>query len=78
MGKRESKIAVLNGVREYEEGFTPELVLMGERLVVRAFNDRCTSIDLIDLLEWLKVGPEATFGVQGVQQITERIKDRLQ
>lgn len=55
----------LDGVREYGEGYAVELAVTPEtngRVCVRAFNEGhngITLVDLLDLLEWLKNGPEA-------------------
>jgi len=59
-----TKIAVMDGVREHTEG---EQVELGRSettggLVVRAYNEgRCnvTEVDLFDLLNWPRVGPQA-------------------
>ena len=53
---------VLEGVREYTEGYPVELrhdAITG-RMMLRAYNEgryRYTQIDLCDVLEWLSSGP---------------------
>lgn len=56
------RIATLDGVREYSEGWDVELWRSREgRLIVRAYNEghnNYTNVDLIDLLRWLS-GPRS-------------------
>lgn len=53
----ETKIAEIDGVREYCEGEIVELWLTDHgRLVIRAYNEarfRGTDVDLLDLVEWI-------------------------
>ncbi len=51
------------GVREYNDGLYPvELTRSASgRLVIRAYNEcgnNCTDVDIWDLLNWLRFGPE--------------------
>jgi hypothetical protein len=62
-------ICIMDGVREYAEGDPVELHIdRGTgRLVVVATNEAgyaSTSVDLNDLLEWLKHGPASAGSVQ--------------
>lgn len=55
------KIATMQGVREYSEGYQVELWLYDGRLVIRAYNEASyneTNVDVGDLLEWLRLGPD--------------------
>ena len=52
----------MEGVREYVEGSTVELIRRQQngRLVIRAYNEggnSHTDIDFLDLAEWLRHGP---------------------
>jgi hypothetical protein len=49
----------MDGVRDHNEGMTPELYLDDDsgRVVVRAFNEgslNVTDVDLLDLLKWVR------------------------
>jgi hypothetical protein len=54
------KIATMEDVREYAEGYPVELWRNREgRVIIRAFNEcgnNVTEVDLYDLLEWLSRG----------------------
>lgn len=57
-------ICTLNGVREHGEGYDVELVrepITQGRLSIRARNEggnNDTLVDLWDLIDWLRLGPE--------------------
>jgi hypothetical protein len=57
------KICDMESVREYMEGYQVELHRDQDsgRLVIRATNDggsNATLVDLLDLIEWLRHGPQ--------------------
>ena len=58
----DGKICEMFSVREHMEGYPVELYRdkKSGRLVIKAFNEggsNATLVDLLDLVEWLKVGP---------------------
>lgn len=62
-GRRETKIAVLSGVREHTEGVPVELWVNSlGRIVIRAYNEcgnNITDVDLMDLLDWTRTSGTA-------------------
>lgn len=65
MSEQDEQVGIpLTGVKEYAEGFDVELVrgpLTGGRFAIRALNEAgCneTIVDLWDLVDWLRLGPE--------------------